>query len=251
MRRYLALAVAVLSCAAGGRAQTTAPAAAAPETELQRVLKKLGEAAVELEKSLPSFTCEENLVSQEVRGDKVKWGTTATMTLRAEKESNGYLSESFSYTSVNGKPFSQGVVKMPVYVSGGFGEALRYFHPDQQHCYEFTLSFGRIDFQNIPDGLAHGCPEKGLVGFARLDAVGNVTYLERTVPVKVARPLRLATYAAITFSPVTMGAKTYRLSSHALADMSMGKSIGRFDATYSNCQLFKSTVTIGPAEVLP
>jgi hypothetical protein len=251
MRRYPALAVALLSCAMSGRAQTTAPAAAAPETELQRVLKKLGEEAVELEKSLPSFTCAENVVSQELRDGKVRHSVTFTATLRAQRKADGHLDESFQITTLDGRPFTNGRVAAPVMMSGGFDQAMRYFHPEQQLCYEFRLSPGRIDFKTTTDSLSHGCPEKDMAGFALLDTAGDVSYLERTVPVKAAKPLKLATYAAVTFAPVKMGDTTYRLSSHVVGEMPHGKSIGRFDATYSNCRLFKSTVTIGPAEMLP
>jgi hypothetical protein len=221
------------------------------QAELQRTLAKLGEAAVELERSLPSFTCEESVVSQELRGEKVKRSLSFTAMLRAQRQPDGRLAESFQVTSVNGKPFTEGNIKTPVMASGGFDEALRYFHPDQSRCYDFQLSSGRIDFKTIPDGLAHGCKETGMVGFARLDDQGNVTYLERTVPMETARVTRLATFASVSFAPVTMGEKTYRLSSHLLAEVPQGKSLGRFNATYSNCRLFKSTVTIGPAEVMP
>ena len=219
--------------------------------ELQHVLAKLGDAAVELERSLPSFTCEESVVSQEVREGKVRRSVAFTATMRARREPDGRLAESFQIATLDGKPFTDGRVKAPVMVSGGFGEALRYFHPEQQRCYAFELSPGRIDFKTIADGLAHGCHETGMVGFARLDQEGNVTYLERTIPADSAKPTHLATYASVTFAPVTMGEKTYRLSRKMIAEMPEGKSVGRFDATYANCRLFKATVTIGPAEALP
>jgi hypothetical protein len=218
---------------------------------LQRVLAKLGEAAVELERSLPSFTCEESVVSQELRGGKVRRSVAFTATLRAQRRANGGLGETFQIITLEGRPFVDGPVNTPVMMSGGFDQMLRYFHPNDQRCYDYHLSPGRIDFKNATDRLQEVCKERGMVGFARLDADGDVTYLERSVPAKTAEALRLARHVAVTFAPVMMGDKSYRLSSHVVGEIPLGRSVGRFEATYASCRLFKSTVRIGPAEVVP
>ena len=242
LQRWLAAGTFGLACAAAHGQQTP---------ELQRVLAKLGEAALELERSLPNFTCNETVVSQELREGKVRQGVTFTATMRAQRQADGTLAETFQITTLDGKAFTDGVLKAPVMVSGGFDRAMRYFHPEQQRCYDFSLSPGQIDFKSSAESLLQGCKEAGMAGFARLDADGEVTYLERTVPVETAKRLKLASYAEVTFAPVTMGQVTYRLSRHMVAERPEGRSIGRFEATYDHCRLFKSTATIGPAETLP
>ena len=45
----------------------------------------------------------------------------------------------------------------------------------------------------------------------------------------------------------TLDGHTYRLSNHLLAQMPAGPFTGRFEASYTNCHLYKATVTFGPA----
>lgn len=238
--------IALLACAASGRGQS-APATPR-ETEFQRVLEKLGEAAVELEHSLPSFTCDEDAMSQEVRDEKVKSGVAFTATMRAVRKADGSLEETFEVKSVDGKPFRQGHFHTPAYLHGGFDSAMRYFAPDQQFCYVFALKARSVEFADT--GQAR-CRDKGMRGVAVLDDGDAVVHMERSVPLEVAKVTGLAQFVAVDFADVLMNGKAFRLPHHVVAEMTQGRSVGRFEATYSNCRQFKTTVTIGPAEALP
>jgi hypothetical protein len=234
-----------LGCAALLALRAVAQQPAAPN--LQQELQRLGEAAAALDRTLPGFTCEESAVSSELRGGKVHHSVTFIATLRATRAADGKLNESISITQVNGKPFSTGHFALPVFVSGGFDKAMRYFAPEQQACYRYVLSPGRIDFETFSGSPGPPlCKERYLQGFALLNAEGNVTHLERRVAPEAALATHEADYATVDFATVTLNAHTFQLSRHLYAEMPIHNRPTTFAADYTGCKLFTATVTISP-----
>jgi hypothetical protein len=230
----------------------TAQQDATASPPLTQELHHLGIAAAALDHSLPSFTCQETIVSQLLYRKKVEQQTNFTATLRVNRAADGTLAESYFLTTLNGKPFSSGSYSIPVYVAGGFDRAMIYFLPSLQACYRYSLSPGRIDFETAPDSARYPlCKNEGIRGFALLDAAGNVTHLERHVSPQGAKDLRLAPFAAFDFADVDLSGRTYRLSHHLLSEIQADRTTGRFDATYTDCHLFTATVTLGPSTEIP
>ena len=164
-----------------------AQAAADAPLSLPQLLAHLGEEALRLRHALPSFTCQQSVISQELKKGKVVRSVALTATVSAQRREDGKLDESFVPITVDGRPFSGGFT-MPTYVTGGFSRTLVYFLPDQQLCFRYTLSRGRIDFTTakpLPDGLS--CRSQGMSGFALLDAQGDVVHLERRVTPEFSR----------------------------------------------------------------
>jgi hypothetical protein len=233
--------------------------AAAPQgppysPELQQLLQRLADVAESLEHSLPSLTCVETGVSEGLNKGKVKKHVDFTANMRAVRTPAGALSESFTLTQINGKPYSKSSYSFPFYTRGGFDSALAYFLPTHQPCYVFTLSSpGRIDFHITPDAASHPpCHADGMRGFAFLDPHGNITHIERTVSAQAVQDFQLTPFAAIDFAPVELNGHLYRLSHHIVTEYARGDNTGRFEATYSNCQLFTASVTIlPPTQVVP
>jgi len=216
-------------------------------TELAQELERLGAAAESLEHALPSFTCQQTAMSEYVVKGKAKEHDEFTATMRAKSASDGTLAETFEVTRLNGRPFSGNSFRFPFYVSGGFDRAMRYFTPEKQACYRYTLSPGRIDFETAADVAAHTqCTDEGLHGFALLDADGNVSHLERTVTSKAEKERGLAPFASIDFGTVELDGKTFRLSRHLFSESVQGRFALRFETTYSECRRFTVTVKIGP-----
>jgi hypothetical protein len=215
--------------------------------ELAQELVRLGAAAEALEHALPSFTCQQTAMSEYVLNGKAKEHDEFTATMRAKRAPDGTLAETFEVTRLNGRPFSGTSFQFPFYVSGGFERAMRYFTPEKQACYRYTLSPGRIDFETAADVAAHPqCADEGLKGFALLGADGNVTHLERTVTSKAEKERGLAPFASIDFGAVELNGKTFRLSRHVFSESVQGRFVLRFETTYSECRLFTVTVKIGP-----
>ena len=219
----------------------------ASDQALRQELQLLGEAATTLEHALPGFTCQEKALSQKLRGKKVLQGTQFVATLRAQRTANGSLDESISITSVNGQPFTNGHFHMPLFVRGGFDQMMRYFAPDNQACYSYTLVPGRINFQSLPGADPHLCKDSGTTGFALLDTASNATRIERRVDPAMAKAHHAADYAADDIAPIELNGHTYRLAHHLYAEMPVGNHVGAFTADYTACKLFTATVTISPA----
>lgn len=223
-----------------------------PQLDLKAILIRLGEQAAALEQSLPSFGCTETAISEELRKNKVIRRVDFTALLRVRRSADGSLNESTEYATVNGKPFTGGGFTMPAFSEGGFRHALGYFSPDRQSCFRYTLTPGRIDFESALEGaLRSVCRSRGTRGFALLDADGNVTHVERSVSLEASAAFHLSPFAAIDLAPVTLNGTAYQLSHHLLAERPNGKSIDRFEADYTDCRLYISTVTIGPAAEAP
>jgi hypothetical protein len=219
---------------------------------LQQELQRLGVAATALDHTLPSFTCQETVVSQRLQGKKLLQQTNFTATIRANRAADGTLAESYQPTTLNGKPISGSAFGLPVYVAGGFDRAMIYFLPSLQPCYRYKLSPGRIDFETTPHSASPlSCEYIDTHGFALLDATGNITHLERRVSPKSAIHLHLAPFAAFDFADIHLNDRTYRLAHHMQAEVAQNGFVGRFDATYTDCHLYTATVTIGPASEVP
>ena len=241
VRIALLLWGAVLGCGRAG-AQEKDPA-------LEKELAQLGAAAEVLDKALPSFTCRETGASEVHQSHKKVKSISFSATLRARRVDTGAHNESFSLIELNGEPYS-GNYAFPFYVSGGFDKGMRYFAPRLQACYQYALLPGRIDFATIPDAAEHPpCRDEKVQGFALLDKDGNVTHLERRVPMEISDQYRLAPFTAIDFAPVELNGETFRLAQHMVAEHKYDKTTTRFEVTYSECKLFQVTVTVGPASV--
>jgi hypothetical protein len=226
------------------------PQPAAYSTELQQYLQRLGAQADELIQSTPSFTCDETATSQALRDPKVLRSVSLSGTIRTIRQPDGRMLETYDYKRDHILFF---IPKLPpLFVSGGFDTALSYFLPSAQACYRYSLSPGRIDFETRTGQVSgHICREQGLKGFALLDAAGDITHIERTIPPAVAKPLKDVPFAAIDITPVTLNGRVYQLSHHLIATQPLDNATGRFEATYTNCHLFTSTVTIGPSHEIP
>ena len=224
----LVLGCATLLTMAAHAQQDTAPA-------LSEELRRLGEAATALDHSLPGIPRVTRLVRALV------------LTLRAQRAADGSLQETFAITQVNGQPFSTGHFAMPVFVSGGFDKAMRYFAPAQQACYRYSLAPSRIDFTGISDANhAPPCDNAGIAGFAQLDAAGNVTHLERHANAAIAKNQRMAEFAAVDFAKIMLNGREYQLSRHLYSEVPKGRNLTTFTADYNHCKLYTSTVTIRP-----
>lgn len=247
-------ATAIILCAALFFPGTRAAAQSNPgSTELRQTLDRLGALAESLQHSLPSLTCVETGISEALRKGKVKRHVAFVANLRAIRNPGAGLHESFTLTQINGKPYTKPGYAFPYFAGEGFESATIYFWPRQQPCYLYTLSPGRIDFQTIPDAASHPpCRAEGVRGFALLDAAGNVTHVERTVPQSSTRDFHLAPYAAIDLAPVELNGHSYQLARHIVSETYHEDITGHFEATYSNCQLYTASVTIlPPTQIVP
>ena len=242
-----ALAATLLFAASLSAQQTPSPTNSPPHSpQLQAELDHLGTTAKAQILSLPSFTCQEIATSQLIRDQRVRTNVKVQGTVRVIREPGGNLEETYTYK----RPFHLLFIpaRLPYFVSGGFDSALSYFLPPAQACYQYTLSPRRIDFTTRTGVVpGHICRSRGLKGFALLNAAGDVTHIQRTLPEDVARSLKITAFAAVDLAPVNLNGHVYLLSQHIIATQPLDNGEGYFEATYTNCHRFTSTVTLGPA----
>jgi len=230
----------------------------AQPTPLESVLQRLGEQAVLLQRSLPSLTCMESVVSQELKKKRVLRSVDFTASLRAvrvedgpgEGTGEGSIRETYEFKTLRGGPFNYGGFVMPTYVTGGFTRALRYFSPDQQPCYRYKLKGNRIDFETAPN-LPEACHTRGTSGFALLDERGDIMHLERHVAGRYAVEYHQVPYATLDLLPLTLNGVTFLMTRRLVSEEPKGGLIDRFEAEYTDCKLFTATVTLGPAVEAP
>jgi len=221
----------------------------------QQILARLAGVADDLHRKLPNFSCSESVLSEEIQQGKVRHHARFTATVRAQRNSRGLLEEKLGTQTYEVNPFSalfHRIPSMPLYVSGGFSQALDYFSTEDHACFDYRISPNRIDF-SPRSPLASTCKSSGVVGFALLDSSGNVTHVERTVTLEDARLRNQALFAAIDLAPVELNSQIFRLSHHVVAEMPADNGIlRRFTADFSNCKLFTATITVTPAgNVIP
>jgi hypothetical protein len=217
---------------------------------LQVKLNRLAAASEDLRQHLPSFTCRQSLISQELRGGKVKMEVRASGQLRVLRNSAGKPVERFEATERNGQTITPDKLRAPMYLNGGFANVLGYFQNDVRSCFRFSESGKRLDFESLAGAGAPQCEKQSETrGFALFNDNGDITHVERTVPVEVALQRDAVPFAAIDLSRVELGGASFLLSAHVVADIPKGKSTYHWEADYTGCKLFSVSVKIGPATV--
>jgi len=237
-------AAAVAACAQSTPSQ--------PPGTLAAQLQQLAIAADDLRHHLPNFACTESLVSQELRNGKVRTQVTASGDIRVQLDPNGKLAEHFQAAQVNGRPSTSTTLRIPMFVTGGFQNALDLFESANQACFDFTASANRIDFSSSPNPTPACKDHSDTTGFVLFDAAGNPRHLEHHIPVDIARPRHAVPFGVLDLTPTGLGGGTIFLSTHVVAaDIPSfqpdDKTTFHWEATYTNCHLFTATVKILPA----
>jgi hypothetical protein len=230
---------------------TAGAARAQPDDSLHARLRTLAAAAELLDSKLPTFACHETFTSQLLQGRKMKRQVTGAGELRVQPDENGKLDEDFQTTEINSRP-AQGFPRVPMFVEGGFQNAIQLFRPSDQRCFLFNSDGDRIEFQSRPDAPEDSCGRRtGVSGFALFDSSGTLTHIESHTEEEAASRRRVVPYAALDLSPIQLGGTTFLLSTHVLAERYLGKTTLRWEASYTNCRLYQVTVKIGPATSVP
>lgn len=242
---------ALLSATVAALAQS---AATPPADTLPAQLHRLAIAAEDLRNHLPSFACTESFVSQELRNGKVHMQVAASGDLRVQPGPSGKLAEHFTVTQVNGRPSTSTTLRMPMFVTGGFQNALDLFDPGNQACFDFTASTNRIDFSSSPNPTPACKEHSDTSGFVLLDAAGKPRHLEHRIPIDIARQRHAVPVGTIDLTPTDLGGATFYLSTHVVADIPKADSENssyHWEATYTSCRLYMATVKILPATADP
>jgi hypothetical protein len=215
--------------------------------------------------TVPSFICDEHIVSQEVHEEKIKREITVDSVFsvtRSTAKANT-LEESREVKLVDGKPAPSKNITMPLSFSGGFSGALnKFLSSDHRLCFEYAADPSTPS----PEGIAvftfvaklatasdPDCAsiQPGTTGRFTVDTSSmQVTHIERTVQNPVGKDRTVLGTAAVDYAPVILNGKSFWLPTTITAfTTETSKTNGvRFTAHYSKYHRFAATATIVPAD---
>lgn len=237
MRRYLLLTGAVAwGIVVCGRV--------AAQDNAGPLVKQIAGESAEYRRSLPNFSCEEEVKSSGQVG-RQKFAVKFRAVVRVVRSAEGKLSEEYALQSYMGKPTTAGErYPIPTYVEGGFGRGVPLLFADEnQRCFLYKEGRDRVQFQSQP-GVS-GCLEPSSTkGVAYVDAAGQLQRGETHREPMDAVRAGMTTLTKVDYGTVELGGKDYRLPVKMYAEIRAGNLVKTFEAKYSGCELYKVSVTV-------
>ena len=300
--RWFALAGllgAVAGIGAAGAQQTTASASETQDTAgaqqaktaaqktatLGEILQRLQENVDQYQALVPSFFCDEHVVSTIVP-DPRNESTVTDSTFRLKRvpdpnaEGETMLEESHEVKMVNGRPATGDTAGGPAFLRGAFSNGLALVSARQQACMRYmlrpmgknnasepvTIQFASVAARRRP----HDCRiEEDVSGHVLIDPeTMQVTHLEFTVPRHFIGTTVYTTFnglgldaasivgrwdVAVEYAAVVLGGKSFWLPTTISDRMSSSlvRSRWTYDATYSNYHKMEVTSRIVPSSEVP
>ncbi len=236
-----------------------APLVAAQEPPTADVLlDRLYAYAEQYRAMLPSFECNESIISQRTaeRGyRRAKAGRPLRVEgmMREIRKTPADLDDPFTerhqFTKVNGQPV-RGEFALPYFILGGFANLIGFHQSGERDCFSFRISpmpdgsKVRLQIDRKDDVSEPVC--KGIFADTHYvvvaDAEGHILHSERTIPAETSEQQDEAYFAAIDYAPQPFGERTFwlptKFSSHDAA------GTGRMEAVYSNCHRYTGDMKI-------
>jgi hypothetical protein len=213
--------------------------------------------------TVPSFICNEHILSQEIHEGKIKRETTVDgvfSVTRSTAKANT-LEESREVKLIDGKPAASKKTTMPLSFGGGFSGALtKFLSSDHRSCFEYAADSStpsRKDtaaFTFVAKSAAAKDPncasiQPDTTGKFTVDTASmQVIHIERTVQNPIGKDRAVFGTAAVDYAPVTFNSNSFWLPSSITAfttETSKTNSV-HFTAHYSEYHRFASTATIVP-----
>ena len=215
--------------------------------------------------TVPSFICNEHIVSQESHDGKIKREITvdAVFSVMRSAASADTLEESREVKMVDGKPASSRKINLPLSFSGGFSGALnKYLSSDHRSCFEYAedasapivKGLAAFTFAVKPATArdpACAAIQPGTTGRFTVDSASmQVTHVERTVLNPVGKDGTVRGTAAVDYAPFMLNGRPFWLPTKITAfTTETTKTNGvRFTAHYSDYHRFAATAVMVPAD---
>jgi hypothetical protein len=206
--------------------------------------------------TLPSFSCDESILSAETyyrkKGSRtVRVEGTMREIRKTPPDQYDPFTERHQFTKVNGKPVKGEIGLLPYFIEGGFANLIGFHSSEQKDCFNYRITplpdGGNFQLQiDRKDKLPDAC--KGILAGTHYvvvaDAEGHILHSERTIPPAIADRYDEAYFAAMDYAPQQLGERTFwlpaKFSSHDFID------IRRMEASYSNCHRYTGDIRILP-----
>jgi hypothetical protein len=236
-----------------------------PTPSLDQLLTQVQANTSQFAASVPSFSCDESLLSQESHNGKSSHETRLEASFRVSRSATppAGLSEFREIKSIDGKPAGAEKPNLPLSINGAFsGELNRFLSADSQRCLDFTLEDTAYDSPisitftprqaDFREAAEPGCTlvNRSTTGKALIDRNSlQVIHLERNTPQPVAGDPNPVSFLAVDFTSVELNGKSWWLPSAIVAatqDVRHGRSF-LFSAHYTNYHHYSVSSTILPA----
>jgi hypothetical protein len=238
----------------------------ASSPSLDEILQKLESNRQRYDTQVPSFFCNEHVLSSLTYGKKRQSVVTDSI-FRVRRGSEvgvkGTLSESREVNAVNGTPAEGAQFRGPAVLGGVFSGGLDTVSLSQKACMRYTLEPVQsdrpdepyiVEFERLPGSQRDsGCVlnERGS-GRVFIDRASmQVRRMELTAPNHVIQPSTVVVWkVAIDYAPVLLGEQTFwmpaTIVSTATAADEGGQTIWSFDARYTDYHKLEVTSRIVP-----
>lgn len=249
---------------------------------LGEILQRLQANVDQYNASVPSFFCDEHVVSTIVP-DPTNASSVTDATFRLKRvpkpgaEGKTILEESHEVKMVNGRPATGDTVGGPGFLRGAFSNGLALVSANQQACMRYTLRPIRenntsdptiIQFASVPArNRPHACGmQEDVSGRVLIDPeTMQVTHMEFTAPRHFigtaaspfsgydASPIVGRWDVTVEYAPVLLGGKNFWLPTKISDRMrsSLVPNRWSYDATYSNYHKLEVTSRIVPDSEAP
>jgi hypothetical protein len=276
------LGLLVLSSVLMRAQQATTPERKTGAPTLAEVLQRLQENVDQYQAQVPSFFCDEHVVSTIVPDPKQESRVTdSTFRLKRvanpEVEGKTILEESHEVKMVNGRPAAGDTVSGPAYLRGAFSNGLALVSANQQACMRYTLKPIQgvnpnepiiVQFASVPASkrTAECGMHEDVSGRVQIDPeTMQVTHLEFTAPHHYigtapspfsgndATPIEGRWDVTVEYAPVLLGGKSFWLPTKISDRISSNFVRNRwtYDASYSNYHKLEVTTRILPLGEAP
>jgi len=263
--------------------QVASPEQKTSTPTLADILQRLQENMDQYQAEVPSFFCDEHVVSTIIpdpKGDSTVTDSTFRLKRMANPEAEGKtkLEESHEVKMVNGRPATGDTVGGPGYLRGAFSNGLTMVTLNKQACMHYKLRPIRqnksnepivIEFASLPKSKRpDDCQiQEDLSGRVQVDPVTmQVMRLEFTVPHHLfgttvihastvnselglaIEPIEGPWNVTVVYAAVELGGKSFRLPMK-ISDTMISSSVRQrwtYDATYSNYHKLEVTSRILP-----
>jgi hypothetical protein len=264
MKRFAALVLCFLPIPLSALQASPAPrsCASSPSSSssgapsLEVLLDRLYAYAAQYRATLPSLSCDESIVSQELDyNGKVKRQVRVTGTMREIRtdDPDDPFSEQHEFLKVNGKRVKK-LFAMPYFIQGGFANLIGFHHRELKDCFDYQVSFlndgktVQMEMQRKDEPKDAECRTRVFAGsrwkvIADV-ATGHILHSERTISSQASDLHHEAYFASLDYEPQMLGDRTFwlpaRFSAHSPEDDR------RMYATYSNCHRYAGEMKILP-----
>lgn len=223
---------------------------------VEEFLDRLYDYSAQYTATLPSLSCNESIVSQQMKNGKVKWQVRiegAMREIRTENPADPFH-EQHQFLTVNGRPAKKHF-ETPYFIRGGFANLIEFRHPEMRQCLEHRISPSgdgktiRIDTELKADAPQPACKAvwPGSHWMVIADENGHVLHSERRISSEDAEIHDQAYFAAMDYAPQQFGDRTFWLPAKFYSQDADDQ--GRMYATYSNCHRYAGELRILPDTV--